>query len=123
MAIRGLMKNLVTTNVLLLIIAIALIAIAVKPLQHPHPTQAQTQTQSDVDVPYPFYIQPGVQSLRSPDGTIQVYGMVAVDLRDGKVWGFPTSAQASYPVDIGSTKPAVSHPFLLGTFAFADTDK
>ncbi len=112
------MKNPVTTNVLLLIIAIALIAIAVKPLRYPHPAQAQTQTQAQPDVaaPYPFYIEPGIQTLRSPDGTTQVYGRVIVDMQNGKVWGFPTTAMTVYPQDVSSPKPPVSHPFLLGTF-------
>ena len=121
------MKNLVTTNVLLMVIAIALIAIAVKPLRRPHPAQAQTQTQTqaqpDVAAPYPFYIEPGIQTLRSPDGTTQVYGRVVVDMQNGKVWGFPTTAMTVYPQDVSSPKPPVSHPFLLGTFAFEDTQK
>ena len=45
---------------------------------------------------YPFYIEPGVTMLRAPDGSRQVYGKVVVDLRNGKVWGFPTTAQ-EYP--------------------------
>ncbi len=61
--------------------------------------------------------------LRSPDGTTQVYGRMMVDLRNGKVWGFPTLSTSPYPVDVGSTKSPVSHPFLLGTFDFSDTDK
>ncbi len=111
------MKNLATTNILLLLIAIALMAIAIEPLRQPHPTQAQNSA------PYPLYIEPGTQMLRSPDGTSQVYGRVMVDLQDGKIWGFPTLTMAAYPVDISSTKPPVSHPFLLGTFALADTEK
>lgn len=61
--------------------------------------------------------------LRSPDGNQQVYGRMVVDLQTGKIWGFPTLNSAPYPVDIGSTKPPVSHPFLLGTFAFGDMEK
>jgi hypothetical protein len=119
------MKNSVTTNVLLLIIAIVLIAIAAKPLWYPHPAQAQTQTQAQPDdaAPYPLYIEPGTQMLRAPDGTTQVYGRVMVDMQNGKIWGFPTTAMTVYPQDVSSPKPPVSHPFLLGTFAFEDTQK
>lgn len=111
------MKNLATTNLLLLTIAIALVVLAIEPLRQPHPAQAETAA------PYPFYIEPGTQMLRMPDGSSQVYGRVVVDLQNGKIWGFPTLTSAVYPVDISSTKPPVSHPFLLGTFAFADTGK
>ena len=111
------MRNPATTNILLLLIAIALMAIAIEPLRQPHPAQAQTSA------PYPLYIEPGTQMLRSPDGTSQVYGRVMVDLQNGKIWGFPTLTTAVYPVDISNAKPPVSHPFLLGTFALADTEK
>jgi len=111
------MRNGTITNVLLLAIAIALIAIAFRPVHSPGPARAQSTP------PYPFYIEPGVQMLRSPDGTTQVYGRVMVDMRNGTVWGFPTLNNSTYPVDIANTKPPVSHPFLLGTFAFSDVDK
>ena len=111
------MKNLATTNTLLLLITIALIAIAIEPLRQPHPAQAETAA------PYPLYIEPGTQMLRAPDGSSQVYGRVVVNLQNGEIWGFPTLTTAVYPVDISSAKPPVSHPFLLGTFAFADTQK
>jgi len=106
-----------TTNILLLVIAIALIGIAVRPLFAPRAARA------DAASAYPIFIEPGVQMLRSPDGTTQVYGKVVVDLQNGKVWGFPTLTSAVYPVDISSTKPPVSHPFLLGTFDFAGMEK
>ena len=113
----GKMKGGKITNCLLLTIALALIAIALRPLRQPVAAQAQQEA------PYPFYIEPGVQMLRSPDGTTQVYGRMIVDMRNGTVWGFPTLTSAPYPVDIDSTKPPVSHPFLLGTFAFSDVNK
>lgn len=111
------MKNLATTNILLLVIAIALIAIAMEPLRQPHTAQAQTAP------PYPFYIEPGTMMLRAPDGSQNVYGKMMVDMQTGKVWGFPTLTAAPYPVDISGTKPPVSHPFLLGTFDFEDVMK
>ncbi len=111
------MRKDATTNVLLLVIAIALIAIAARPLRTPHAAHAQTSEA------YPVFIEPGTQMLRSPDGTQNVYGRMVVDLQSGQIWGFPTLNSAPYPVDIGSTKPPVSHPFLLGTFAFSDMYK
>ena len=44
-------------------------------------------------------------------------------MQNGKVWGFPTTAMTVYPQDVSSPKPPVSHPFLLGIFAFEDTQK
>lgn len=111
------MKNPATTNFLLLVIAMVLIAIAVRPLRQPYPAQAQALA------PYPFYIEPGTVMLRAPDGSQNIYGKMIIDLQTGKVWAFPTLTTAPYPVDISSTKPPVSHPFLLGTFAFGDIDK
>jgi hypothetical protein len=106
-----------TTNALLLAIAVALSAIAARPYLQPPPAQA------DSSAPYPFYIEPGTQMLRAPDGSKQVYGRVVVDMRTGKVWGFPTNSTDTYPTNAMETKPQVSHPFELGRFAFEDTAK
>lgn len=111
------MKANTVTNFLLLVIAIALIAIAARPLFAPRAAKADTSGY------YPVFIEPGVQMLRAPDGTSQVYGRVIVDLRNGQIWGFPTTTTAVYPVNVGSSKPPVSHPFLLGTFALQDLDR
>jgi hypothetical protein len=101
---------------LLSIIAIALVAIAVEPMFTPHVAQAQS-------TPYPFYIEPGSELLRAPDGSKQVYGKVVVDMRNGKIWGFPTLAPQSYPTVGLQNKPPTSKPFELGKFAFEDIDK
>lgn len=111
------MRNDRTTNFLLFVIALALVALALRPYVVPAIAKADTSSA------YPLHIEPGVQMLRAPDGTSQVYGMVMVDMRDGKIWGFPTLTTSVYPVEVGSSKPPVSHPFLLGTFAFSDTGK
>jgi hypothetical protein len=111
------MRKDTTTNFLLLLIAIALIAIAIRPYLAPDPVHAQS------DSPYPFYIEPGTKMLRAPDGSQQVYGRVVVDMRTGKVWGFPTSTTDTYPVNLADSKPRTSHPFALGKFAFEDTEK
>ncbi|MGB8477258.1 MAG: hypothetical protein WCE63_00275 [Acidobacteriaceae bacterium] len=116
------MKHPATTNILLLFIAIALIAIALKPLRQPQSARAQTApiptTASD-----PLYIEPGTVMLRSTDGNTQVFGKMVVDLNTGSIWGFPTLTGQPYPVDISSTKPPVSHPMFLGTFAFGDINR
>jgi hypothetical protein len=57
-----------TANVLLLAIGIALIVIAARPFLMPHAAQSQTSA------PHAVYIEPGTQTLRSPDATQQVYG-------------------------------------------------
>ena len=111
------MKADTLTNFLLMLIAIALIASAARPYLAPDPVVAQS------DSPYPFYIEPGTKMLRAPDGSQQVYGRVVVDMHTGKVWGFPTFSTDTYPVNGADSKPRTSHPFLLGRFAFDDTDK
>jgi hypothetical protein len=45
------------------------------------------------------------------------------DMRTGKVYGFPTFSSGTYPVNGADGKPRTSHPFVLGKFAFDDTDK
>ena len=105
------------TIALLLIIAVALVAIAVQPFLAPRPAEAQSNT------PYPFYIEPGSEMLRAPDGSKQVYGKVVVDMRNGKIWGFPTLAPQSYPTAGLQNKLPTSKPFELGKFAFEDIDK
>jgi hypothetical protein len=103
--------------VLLSIIATALVAIAVRPMVVPPPAEAQSAV-------YPVYIEPGSELLRSPDGSRQVYGKVVVDMRTGKIWGFPTNAPQSYPItSMQNNKPPISRPFELGRFALEDIDK
>jgi hypothetical protein len=103
---------------LLIVIAVLLGIIAFRPTMAPPVVKAQTAEG------YPFYIEPGVSMLRAPDGSRQVYGKVVVDLRNGKVWGFPTlTSDSPYPIDQVNSTPPTSHPFLLGKYAFGDTDK
>jgi hypothetical protein len=109
------MKN--TTNILLLVIAIALLTIAIEPFVTPRPAQAQVMAD------YSLYFEPGVYLLRAPDGSSQIYGKMAIDMRTGKIWGFPTYGQQPYPVDVTTTKPLTSKPIVLGRFALEDTDK
>jgi hypothetical protein len=111
------MRNGVVTNSLLLVNAIALVAIAVRPYIDPVRVEAQSGSA------LPFYIEPGVQMLVNPNGSGQVYGKVVVDLRNGKIWGFPTGSLNPYPSYPMDSKPPVSRPFALGRFALEDTDK
>ncbi|HUV97020.1 MAG TPA: hypothetical protein VMV98_06080, partial [Acidobacteriaceae bacterium] len=95
-----------------------------KPLRQPHPAQAQEQTTpTQTTASDPLYIEPGTVMLRSLDGNTQVFGKMVVDLNTGSIWGFPTLTGQPYPVDISSTKPPVSHPMFLGTFAFGDINR
>jgi hypothetical protein len=110
------MRNDWVTKFLLAVIAVALSAIAIHPYVAPRPTLAQSGA-------YPVYIEPGVQTLKSADGSKQVYGRMVVDLRTGKIWGFPTITMDPYPFNAMSSKPVTSRPFELGTFAFEDMEK
>jgi hypothetical protein len=111
------MRKDAVTNSLLLVIAVALVAIALRPYINPAPAQAQSVSA------HAFYIEPGVQMLRAPDASAQVYGKVVVDMRTGKVWGFPTLSPDPYPSNVVDMKPPTSHPFVLGKFAFEDVEK
>ncbi len=100
-----------TLKLLLFLIAVFLGMIAFQPFLTPRPVQAQMSSA------VPLHFEPGAMMLRSPDGTKQVMGRVAIDLRTGDVWGFPTLGQSSYPVaSASSTEPPVSRPFYLGKF-------
>jgi hypothetical protein len=111
------MRKNAVTNLLLFVIAVALIGIAIRPYLDPRPAEAQSSTA------HPFYIEPGVQMLRYPNGSGQVYGKVVVDLRNGKIWGFPTGSLDPYPSSPMGNKAPISRPIALGKFAFEDTDK
>jgi hypothetical protein len=105
------------TQCLLFAIAIFLGIIALRPYIAPATVQAQS-TEA-----YPLSIEPGTFMLRAPDGSRQVMGRVAIDMRNGNIWGFPTLSNDVYPTAGADTTPPTSHPFRLGKFAFADLDK
>ena len=106
-----------SVKLLLLLIAIATSAIALRPYLAPAPVEAQSNN------PYPFYFEPGTLMLRAPDGSRAVLGKMAVDMRNGNIWGFPTTTPDPYPSDPATSSPVTSHPFLLGKFALSDVDK
>ena len=82
------------------------------------PSSRAVQAQS-VPSPGTLYIEPGVQTLRAPNGSRQVLGKVFIDLTTGNVWGFPTTTDQPYPVDVTNSTPPTSHPFLLGKYDLA----
>ena len=49
--------------------------------------------------------------LRQPDGSGQAYGKVVIDLRNGKIWGFPTGTLDTYPSNPLDSKPVTSTPW------------
>ncbi len=102
---------------LLFVIAVSLSAIAIHSYIAPPVAQAQSGD------PQPIYFEPGVVMLRAPDGSRQVMGKVAIDLRNGNIWGFPTLTQDPYPAAGAETKAPTSHPFLLGKFALSDMNR
>ncbi|MCU1321939.1 MAG: hypothetical protein JWM43_1588 [Acidobacteriaceae bacterium] len=111
------MKRFSLTQVLLFVVAMALIAIAIRPYIQPASARAASQSA------YPFYIEPGVQLLRKPDGTLNVYGKVVIDMRSGAIWGFPTGTLDPYPSNSLQDKPVTTSPIELGRFAFEETDR
>ena len=105
------------TKTMMVVIAVLLGMAAFRPIVHSAPVQAQASEAC------PFYLEPGYTMLRKPDGTAQVYGKVAVDMRTGDIWGFPTTVQAPYPVDNAKTVPPKSHPMYLGKFMFSEATR
>lgn len=105
------------TKLVLTAIALLLGVIAFRPLVNPAPAHAQMRGSE-------LYIEGGVETLRSPDGSRQQMGKVVIDLRTGKIWGFPTGGRQNYPLaNNNSAPPPVSEPFLLGRFDLDALDK
>ncbi len=111
------MKSTRLMNLLLTLIALLLGALLVRSFVTSPPIYAQSQGGA-----YPVYVEPGVKMLRAPDGSRQVLGKVIVDLRNGNVWGFPTTTDQPYPVDVMKQNPPTSRPFQLGRFDFSGMD-
>ena len=101
------------TKFVLTVIALLLGVLAIKPVVQPATVAAQPATRD-------LYVEPGVTTIRKPDGNSLGDGKVVWNMRTGEVWGFPTNVvNARYPVDVASHKPAVSNPTLLGQFDLA----
>ena len=75
----------------LLVIAVSLGAIAVHLYVAPPAVEAQS------GLAHSLYFEPGTFTLRAPDASRSVLGKVAVDLRNGNIWGFPTLQTDPYP--------------------------
>lgn len=101
------------TRALLALIAVLLVVVLIRPTLLPPVVYAQPEV-------YPFYVEPGFTTIRKPDGSLQTYGKVMIDMRNGDAWGFPTVAQQSYPVDTTKTTPPKSYPVYLGQFVFSE---
>ncbi len=102
---------------LLLLITVFLGLIALRPLVTPQNVRAES------DGEHSFYIEPGTTMLTSPDGSQNVIGKVVVDLRNGKIWGFPTHRPEPYPRVENTNQPPVVSPIYLGRFDFGATTK
>jgi hypothetical protein len=94
-------------RIVLTAIAFLLAILALRPAANPIPVMAQSGS---------YYVEPGVTTLRKPDGTQQVQGKVIIDLRTGDIYGFPTLSGAPYPVDTTKPEAPVSQPMYLGRF-------
>jgi hypothetical protein len=101
------------TNALLGLIAGSLMVLAARPYIAPASVHADTNSLD------PMYFEPGVYMLRMPKGG-QVFGKVAVNLRTGDVYGFPTTTSDPYPASPVDNKPQISHAIPLGNFALGE---
>ena len=99
-----------TTNALLGLIAISLMALVARPYLAPAAVHADEKSFD------PMYFEPGVYMLRKAQGG-QVLGKVAINLRTGNVYGFPTTTSDPYPASPIDNKPQLSHAIPLGRFA------
>jgi hypothetical protein len=103
---------------LLILTPLLLFADLAKGLLSPVAQTVQAQSSSP-----PIYVEPGVTMLRAPDGSRQVLGKVVIDLRNGNIWGFPTTVQQPFPIDITKRQPPTSTPFRLGRFDLSVLDQ
>jgi len=95
------------TKVVLTVIAVLLLALVLRPI----PVEAQN-SRSDL------FWENGYNALRKPDGSASVLGKVAIDMKTGNIWGFPTGVEGPYPINFTDNKPPTSKPFLLGKYDF-----
>jgi hypothetical protein len=109
------MKPNLFVKTLLFLITVFLGLIALRPLVAPQKAQAESEKKFD------FYFEPGTTRLTSPDGSQNVIGKVVVDLRNGKIWGFPTLRPEPYPGATDTGQPPVVKPIYLGRYDFTAT--
>jgi len=101
-------------KVLLLLLVVLVTADLLQSLRTPPHVYAQSPSSGSA-----LYIEPGTTMLRAPDGSRRVLGKVLIDLSNGNVWGLPTTVEQPYPVDVTTSSPPTSKPFLLGKFDLA----
>ncbi len=104
-------------KLMLLTIVLSLGVLVFRPVVQPAPVQAQAGGGRD------FYVEPGYTMLRKPDGSGQMYGKVMIDMRTGDIWGFPTTVEMPYPVDVSKAEPPKSHPMFLGKFVLSEASR
>jgi hypothetical protein len=93
--------------------------VALRPVISPESVRAQVNSSRSCGLQF----EPGTTMVRTPGVDVQTIGKVAYDTCNGKVWGFPTTTSAPYPVDTVNPAPPVSHPIYLGMFAVDATQK
>ena len=98
------------TKAALTVIAFLLAVVALGPLVRPLPIQAQ----AGPDHSY-LHFDPQITKIALPDGSANVFGRLAIDLRNGRVYGFPAD-RLGYPRRPIDGKPASSDPIYLGRF-------
>ncbi|MFN7992073.1 MAG: hypothetical protein U0Q18_00635 [Bryobacteraceae bacterium] len=98
------------TKVVFTAIGIFLGIVALRPYTAPAGVKAQDTNHCGCLV-----FDPNVTQIITPDGQSSVPGRVAIDVRTGNIYGFP-SDPVGYPRDPGRNRPATSDPVLLGRF-------
>lgn len=102
------MKSDLYMNIILTAIAVLLGVLALGQLVRPQTAGAEGR------IPYTLLqFDQSLSQIQSSKGT--VIGRVAIDLRTGRVYGFPTDA-VGYPRNPAKEETAMSDPILLGQF-------
>ena len=104
------MKADLYVKTVLTVIAILLAVIASMPLTEPQSAQAATPGDQAF-----IHFDPDVTKIAFPDGSADVIGRIAIDLRNGHIYGFPTD-ELGYPRRPAEGRPATSNPVYLGRF-------
>ena len=102
------MKSDLYTKIVLTAIAVFLGMLALRPLAQPQAAGAEGR------IPYTLLqFDQSLSQIQSSKGSTM--GRVAIDLRTGNIYGFPTDA-LGYPRDPAKSETVVSEPILLGRF-------
>ena len=98
------------TKIVLTAIAVLLAVIAFRPLFEPARVGADSTAEFDY-----LRFDPDVTKISAPDGSADLIGRVAIDMRNGDIYGFPTD-HLGYPRQPVEGKPGTSDPMYLGRF-------